>query len=97
MFVLWPDTRTESLEVLLCLNIPILSKALRRSYAMHLKSLLPLALLGLNPISQVAAESGYYNTCHDIGLGWSERDNDYHIRATCRLPSGIYNVDTWHH
>ncbi|KAJ8106133.1 hypothetical protein OPT61_g9742 [Boeremia exigua] len=47
--------------------------------------------LALNAMP-IAAESGYYSTCHDFKLQWDHQMYKYALTATCREPSGIYNV-----
>ncbi|KZM24309.1 hypothetical protein ST47_g4559 [Ascochyta rabiei] len=57
---------------------------------MNFKNLLAIAFLALAPI-EVAAESGYYNSCNSVQIYRGE-DNNYSIFANCRQTSGLYSV-----
>jgi hypothetical protein len=57
---------------------------------MNLKFSIPLVLLSL--ITEVAADSGYGSSCQDFQY-YNARNGDKTIFASCRMISGIYNVN----
>lgn len=67
---------------------------LQHSLNMLPKSLLAIVVFAVSPIAEVAAESGWRQTCQDPIFGWSERNNDYILTATCAGGDRGWNVNT---
>ena len=93
--IIWHWKRARLIWVIRCSAAHFLLYTLRHLLSMKLKNLLPFAVLALNPIHEVAAESGYWDTCNSAVFGYDDIRRSCFIWANYRELSGIYNVATY--